>query len=147
MITSKTTIMRIGFFLTLLYLGMSVSAQTKKDTKITVRVQDTTGVFNKITMLLYERGYNIQRKDEALKVISTDEKSWGSASAKYRFIIKDSSVVISGDVASNISLALGVDRHFQPIFFGGMKGSDLRTSWNEMLALAKKIGEDISYSK
>lgn len=64
-----------------------------------------------------------------LKVIGTDENAPGSYSTKYGFIIKDTAVILFRDIASNVSLSFGgakIERQFTPIYFGGMKGSDLR---------------------
>lgn len=142
--------MKCILLLAALCLSLSATAQTKKDTKITVTVQDTAGLFNKVAMLLYDKGYGIQRKDESLKVISSDEKTISSGSVKYRFILKDFTVIISGDVASNVTLSIGgakAERSFSPIYYGGMKNSILRLGWNEMVSLAKELGTEIVYSK
>src|SRR5688572_30273980 len=65
--------------------------QEKKDSKVIIKIADTTGVLNKISLVLYERGYSILQKDEQLKFIATDEKTFKAAngSFKYRFFVKE----------------------------------------------------------
>ena len=50
-------------------------AQSKHDSKIIVTPDDTTNLFNRVVLSLYERGYTLETKDEQLKFIATGEKS------------------------------------------------------------------------
>jgi hypothetical protein len=144
---------KVKYLLSNLFLicSLSIFAQHKHDSKIIVPT-DTAGLFNRIVKHLYKDGYAIEQKDESNGFILTKEKSLksGSASVKFKFLIGDSSLIVTGDAASDLTISIyGVkaERTFEIIDFSGMKGSMQRKAWEEMLAVAREFGSNISYSK
>lgn len=131
-------------------------AQTKNDTKIIVSNPDTS-LFNKVCLLLYERGYTLKEKDKELGFVATNDKSVKGSTLRLRFLIKDTTVAITGDVYNDFASALvrGTlasntskdETYYLPIRNAGMKNSGLRDAWNEMLSIAKQFGNQITYAK
>jgi len=122
----------------------------KGDAKIIVIPSDTANLFKRVVLALLEKGYTIESKDEQLKYIASSEMALGSRSIKIRILIKDSIIIFSGQVANNVSFSLGsakTERVFYNIYYGGMKGSDLRIAWKELDNFARHFGTNISYSK
>lgn len=129
-------------------------AQVKNDTKITVPVNDTS-MFNKVCLILYEKGYTLKQKDKELGFIATDDRAINGTTLRLKFLVKDS-VVITGDVYNEMAAALARGRYadkaikdesyYTPIRFAGMKGSGLKDAWNEMNKIANLIGTP-KYSK
>ena len=108
------------------------------------------GAGGRILLALFEKGYSIESKDEQLKLLASTERSWGSRSVKIRAMIKDSVIIFTGQVANNVSFSFGgakIERTFYNIYYGGMKGSDLRIAWEELDSFAKRFGPDVKYSK
>src|SRR5688500_9251377 len=142
-------------FLFLLIPTLSFS-QKKNDSKIIVSISDTS-LFNKVCLLLYEKGYTLKEKDKELGFIATNDKSIKGTTLRMRFLLKDSSVTITGDVYNDFAAALvkGTlaanmskdEAYYTPIINAGMKKSGLRDAWEEMLSVAKQIGDQITYSK
>lgn len=130
-------------------------AQAKNDTKINVSTKDT-GLYNKVCLLLYERGYTLKQKDKELGFIATDDKSVNGTAIRLKFIVKDTSVTVTGDLYNDIAAALARGRfaanvskdesYYMPIRFAGMKGSGVKDAWLEMEKVAKLIGTP-TYSK
>ena len=121
---------------------------SKKDTKIIVAL-DTTGKYNELCLKLYDVGFSLDKKDPEFKFIETGEKSIGSRSIKIRAIVKDSIIVFSGLVANDVTISLygaKAERTFSEIYFGGMKGRDLRIAWEYLDNFAKQFGA-VKYSK
>lgn len=139
--------MRYIFFL--LLIPTLCFSQDKKDKKIIVTVSDTANLFSKVKLSLYEQGYTVEQSDEQLKFIATGEKSLGSRSIKLRTLIKEGKITFTGTFANDVTLSFGgakAERTFMELYYGGMKGSDLRIAWNEMEKVAKSFGQ-ITYSK
>lgn len=141
-------------YLTLLLLFCSsiCFCQSKGDTKIIVTPADTSNLFNRIVLFLYESGYTLESKDETLRFIATSEKSLKklNASMKLRVLEKEGKCIITGFTAFNFELKiLGAkqERTFDSVKFGAMKGSVNRECWNEMEAVARNFGTEIQYSK
>lgn len=126
--------------------------QSKKDTKISVTTTDTSGLFKRVALAMYERGYTFENKDDQLQFISTHPKQlqkW-SAEMKFRMLVKDSTVSITGSIALNVELSLGgvkSTKSFSDIYYGGAKNSPLREAWVEMDTIARLIGGKVTYSK
>ncbi len=141
----------LTLILLLIFYSISYSQQLqKKDTKIIVVSADTSNLFNRIILALFERGYSIESKDEQLKLLASTERAWGSRSVKIRAMIKDSVIIFTGQVANNVTISLWgakAERTFDNIYYGGMKGSDLRIAWEELDSFAKEFGSDLKYSK
>jgi hypothetical protein len=133
--------------LLLILFPMCLAAQEKKDTKIIVHV-DTTGAINKIKSALFENGYTVESQDDSF--IASTEKSIDGCSVKIRTLLKSDHIVITGQVANDVTISLGgvkAERTFSQVYYGGMKGSPLRIAWNEVVRFAKMIGTDITFSK
>lgn len=143
--------MKTLFFICLFLVCTLCHAQEKKDTKIIVTVTDTSSLFNRVITGLFEKGFTIVQKDRDLGLIATEERPIkNSASIKLKAQIKDSTISFFGEVANDVTISLGgvkMERTFERIYYGGMKGSDLRNAWNEMLSIAKQFGTEIKYSK
>jgi hypothetical protein len=141
-------------YLLILLLAPCLSfGQQKKDNKIIVTVSDTANLFNRVIKTLYAAGYIVDVKDEENNFLSTKEKSLpkdASTSVIIKAFINSNIVTFSGEGASNVTFSLGgakAERTFTGIYYGGMKGSSLRNSWNELDAIAKQLGGIITYSK
>lgn len=117
----------------------------KKAKKVFVSNHDSTAaVINKLALLLFERGFTIENKDEKMGFISTKEqpsKRFGT-SMKVRAIVKDSMVVFTATVAITSGES---NPTFLDVYFGGAKWSPLRDSWNELVAIASAYGKIVKY--
>jgi hypothetical protein len=139
------------FFLLLPLFSLS-QTPPKKATKVIVHITDSANtMMNKLAVILFEKGYTIEHKNDSLKLISTGEKSHPkqSVSTKLRISIKDTCMVFTGTHALDIHLSLyGVTtaRTFDPTYYGGSKNSPLRKSWDELVDIAKEFGP-ITFSK
>jgi hypothetical protein len=134
--------MRYVFIFSLLIPTLSF-AQQKKDTKIIVTVQDTTNILNRIALALYEKGYTLDQKDEAVKFIATKEKAiavW-KMPIKVRALVKNNTIVLSGDYIPP------TDNKWNEVNFRGHKKSMDMQAWDELRGIAESIGNQITYSK
>jgi hypothetical protein len=128
-------------------------AQEKKDTKIIIHLSDTAGAVNKIVKVFYERGFTIDQKDLENGFVLTKERTVpddNAASMIIKAFVKDSSVVLSGSIALNVTFSLGsakAERTFVEMRYGGAKKSSLRLAWNELESVARLIGGKVTYSK
>lgn len=137
------------YLLLFLLLPFVSTSQEKKDSKVIVIAKDTSNLFRRVAAFLQADGYSFEQKDEVLQFIATGEKQMprSGGSGKLRASIKDSTVTITGLVAADSFLSKGDTKTFEPVSYKGMKGSLNMKVWNEMLALARELGEQISYSK
>lgn len=144
--------MRKFMILALLIPALSY-AQQKKDSKIIVKVSDTTSLYNNIIRQLYQRGYIVEQKDEQNGFIATKEKTLpndATTSVIIKAIVDSGNITLTGEVADNVTMSIGgakLQRRFTPIYYGGMKGSSLRNSWNELNAIASQFGREITYAR
>jgi hypothetical protein len=131
----------------LLILPLLMFGQNKKDTKIIVPA-DTVNILNKLVSEFYDKGFSIERRDDQVKFVETTEKNIGHyCSLKLRAQVKDSVIVFTGLIAVNYNLfGPPSARTFDPLYYGGMKGSDMRKSWELMEEVAKKFGR-LTYGK
>jgi hypothetical protein len=118
-------------------------AQSKGDTKIIITVPDSTGLFNKVAMVLYEKGYSLAQKDESLHYMATNEKATKYANVKIYALTKGNEVILSGDMDGTFTVIVD----YEPITFRGMKGSLYKRVFAELQAIADKIGGEIRYGK
>lgn len=118
-------------------------AQSKGDTKIIITAPDTTGLFNKVAMVLYEKGYSLAQKDEALKFMATNEKTTKWANIKVNALVKGNEVTLSGDMDATFTVIVD----YEPMIFLGMKNSLYKRVFAELQAIADKIGGEIRYGK
>lgn len=126
----------------------------KKASKIIVMVKDSANaLMDKLTKTLFDYGFTIDNKDEKLKLLSTKERTLKKYNAlvKIRASINDTAVLFVGDIALGFDIELFGIRNHQPsyseIYYGGAKKSPLREAWNEMDAIAHKVGDNITYAK
>lgn len=131
------------FLLILLLCPFLSFAQSKGDTKIIITAPDSTGLFNKVAMVLYERGYSLAQKDEALKFMATTTRPVKYMNIKVNALVKNNEVTLTG----TYDLAVTEIDDTDPIMFRGVKGSYLRNAWAELQAIADKIGGEIRYGK
>jgi hypothetical protein len=94
-------------------------------------------------MVLYESGYSLAQKDEALKFMASNEKILRWANVKVNALVKGNEVILSGVFDPVVSVITDPE----PIVYRGMKGSIYRTTFAELQAIADKIGGQIRYSK
>lgn len=131
-----------------------VNEPPKKSSKIIVLVKDTANnLLDRLTKTLFDHGYTIDNKDEKLKLISTKERSSKKYSTltKIRASINDTSLVLVSEIALGFSVELFGTRDLQPsyssVYYGGSKKSPLREAWNELDAIAREFGDNITYGK
>ena len=143
-----------ALLLFLIFYSVSYSQQPiKNDTKIIVVPTDSTNIFNRIVVALFEQGYTIESKDLELKFVSTLEKSFGSWAIKIRAIVKDSIIVFSGEIAGNVTFSLGgakIEKTFSELsYYTGAfsKGNDYRKAWDVLDSFARGFGTLVKYSK
>lgn len=133
----------------LFFVPLFSPAQKKKDNVIIIKT-DTAGIFNQALNILYDNGYTIQTADRVNGVILSEEKTVKNALVKLRIRVKDSSVLLSGQVALAMEISFGsatMTKTFEPVYYGGSKNSPLRSAWNELNTIALKIGSQIEYAK
>lgn len=127
-------------------------SQEKKDSKIIVRVSDTSNLFTRLSMAIIDKGYSFENRDQSLGFISTAEHPVKNTagSLKIRAIIKDTAIVFTGlfalDFEQNI-LGVKLERTFEPVTFLGEKNGSYKVCWREMESIAKQFGTKITYSK
>jgi hypothetical protein len=139
----------------LLFLSLFSHGQEppKKASKIIVLTKDTDNtLLNKITLALFERGFAIDTKDEALKLLTTKERPSKkyAAQSKIQARITDTSIVFTSTIALSLTLEMfGVSSlpTFDPVTYSGSKKSPMREAWNEMAEVAALFGNEIVYSK
>lgn len=131
---------------------ISAFGQQKNDKVITVTLSDSA-LFNRVALVLIERGHTLKQKDKELGFISTDQKNVNNSLMLLKVIIKDTTATITGslfnDIYARMITKTGPEdfRNYTEIKNIGMKGSGARDCWNEMDAVAKAIGGSITYSK
>jgi hypothetical protein len=131
------------FLLILLLCPFLSFAQSKGDTKVIITAPDSAGLFNKVAMVLYERGYSLAQKDEALKFMATNEKTTKWANIKVNALVKGNEVTLSGDMDATFTVIVD----YEPMIFLGMKNSLYKRVFAELQAIADKIGGEIRYGK
>lgn len=145
------------FFLT----GIKLEAQKqttkaqeppKKSSKIIVAPNDSAELLNRIAITLLDKGFEIDRKDNELRTVTTKERSMpkGAAQTKIQAHIIDTVIVFTSILCVQIEMNLyGVTSKptFDPVTYSGIKGSYMRVAWNELDEIARKFGDKIIYSK
>jgi hypothetical protein len=125
-------------FLALLLPALS-HAQQRGDTKIIVNVKDTANLLNRISLALYERGYDIHTKDTAVGFISTEPKAMSlSWLVKGRFLIKGNTIVITGEVGVNSNADRRIS--FEPMEYRGLSISLNKGAWEELEEIGRQFG-------
>lgn len=129
--------------LLILLIPFSSLGQKKGNTKVIV---DSVSL-ETITLTLFENGYNIDFKDEKLKIVSTKTKDIGAIGVRVRVVQKDSFTIITGEVVDRASMIVigSSEPIYSPIKYGGMKGSTRRDTWNELVKMAGLIAPIVRY--
>ena|SRR3972149_10307388 len=129
-------------------------APPKKSSKIIVIAQDSANtLLDRLSGVLFDKGYTIETKDEKVKYITTKgqpSKNYGTIS-KIRARINDTAIVFSSQIAINSDRdILGIKRpelDYMDVDFRGSKKSAMREAWNELEEIARNFGNKIVYSK
>lgn len=125
----------------------------KKASKIIVLTKDTSNIlFDKIVVTLFDQGFQIETKDEKLKIISTKERPMkkGNFLTKIQARINDTAIVFTSTMALGFQMEIlgtKMEQTFDPVTYSGMKGSYMRVAWNELEEIARQFGDKIVYSK
>jgi hypothetical protein len=116
-------------------------AQSKGDTKVIITVADSAGLFNKVAMALYEKGYSLTQKDESLHFLATSEKPIKWANIKMNALVKGKEIILSGFYDATLFAIV----KFEPIVYRNTKFD--RNNFAELQSIAEKIGGEIRYGK
>lgn len=127
----KDNTMKVVIPIAILIVSFLFGTQIKRATKIIVHT-DTTGKFESLQTALHERGYSIDRKNDALKVIVSKEKSGVIICAR----VSDSSIVFTGQVVNNITLPLYGIRQEKSI-----DSINSGAGWAELFSFAELFGK------
>lgn len=136
----------ITFFLFFLVLSFTAFSQSAKDQRLILTPTDTTNLFNRLVMVLYDRGYTLEQKDDNLKFVATTEHSIPKEvmTVKVRGIVKDGTVILYGLFGART--VSPQSRDFYPIEY--RKGKIWSNAhFKELQAIAEAIGGEITYSK
>lgn len=134
-------------FLAFLLIPIISFSQTKKDFKIIVNVADTTNLFNRVSLAFIEQGYVVETRQPDIGFMATGARTFKgmtAASSMFKALIKDSTVTFTGMVRIDVNF-MGSPDTFSPIHYTA-KGSMHRKVWDEMLLIAQKFGNRISYA-
>lgn len=126
----------------------------KKSSKIIVMARDTGNtLLNRLSGILFDKGYSIDTKDEQVKYIITKgqpSKSYGTIS-KVRARINDTAIIFTSQIAIDSERDIfGVKRKeldYMDVDYRGAKKSAMREAWNELDAIARQFGDKIVYGK
>lgn len=134
---------------------VSVNAQPpKKSSKIITMVSDSANILlDRLSGILFDRGYTIDSKDEKAKYIITKARAsnnYGTIS-KIRARINDTAIVFTSQIALDSDRdILGIKRaeiSYMDVDYRGSKKSAMREAWIELDAIARMFGDKIFYSK
>lgn len=142
-----------------MFISLSARAQTsakeqppKKASKIIVLVRDSANtLLDRITSVLYDKGFTIDQKDDKVKFISTKDlpsKKWMTI-YKIKARINDTAIVFTGQIAFNKDTdILGIKESVKTYWdIEAGKGGSMKEAWNELDAIARMFGDKIVYSK
>jgi hypothetical protein len=116
-------------------------AQSKGDTKIIITAPDSTGLFNKVAMVFYGKGYSLAQKDEQLHYMASNEKPIKYANVKVNALVKGNEVTLSGFFDATFFKLVS----FEPIVYKNHKLD--KFIFSELQAIADAIGGNIRYGK
>jgi hypothetical protein len=125
----------------------------RKANKIIVLVKDSSNtLFDKLVLTLFDKGFAVDNKDEKLKIISTKERTMkkGNFLTKIQVRINDTAIVFTSTMALGFEMRIlgtKMEQTYDPVTYSGLKGSYMRTAWNELDEIARKFGDKIVYSK
>jgi hypothetical protein len=115
--------------------------QQKKDSKVIVSVSDTSNLFNRITLALYEKGYTLDTKDESVGFIKTKEKEMEDYFAYQSMTV----FIKQGVITLTSKIRLGGVGTFDVEYMGERKNA-FTASWNEVVSFGKQFGT-VSFSR
>lgn len=125
----------------------------KKASKIIVLAKDSANtLFDKLILVLFDKGFTVDNKDEKLKIVSTKERPSKKLNilTKIQARINDTAIVFTSTMALGFDMELfgtKMTQTYDPVTYSGMKGSAIRVAWNELEAIARLFGDNIFYSK
>ncbi|MEP6845612.1 MAG: hypothetical protein ABI861_06400 [Panacibacter sp.] len=142
---SNTEIMKYFFLIIIMFLQIVSFAQKKKDNTI-VLLDDVT--LSKIKTILFQNGYSIENNDSLY--INTTPQQVAKTAAIVKFLIArtETAIYIKGLVKPVVDIQFGetkVSNDFSIIYYGGMKGSILKDSWNELQRISLLLSDNIKY--
>ena len=144
--------MKLLALLTLSRLSHAACSQAPKNAyKITAT--DTLSLdanFKLVMNALIEMGYEVANTEREFGLITTGTKQIPKMGGVYylSIVAKDKKVLITGQLRMNGGIAVGgiiTTDDFSPIYNGGLKGSGLRRSFEEMEKVARSISPSITY--
>lgn len=139
-------------FIVILLLVLSFSVNAQECPKRTNKLIANTGLskednFLKVGQTLIDNNFEIDVKDRDFYTISTKQKMVnGTDGYALNFIIKDSIIILTGKIKSNIKITMyGVqsEGHWFRVENKGGLSNPFRQSFNEMYDLFKKISINI----
>lgn len=143
------------YFLFVFLIPTLCFSQEKKDSKIVVATD--SNAFNSTCLYLLEHGYTLKQKDKELGFIMTNDRTIKGTVIRLKFLVKDTSIAVTGDLYNDLAAALTRsslandiakdEKYYTPINNIGMKNSGSRDAWNEMLEVAKHLGTNLTFSK
>lgn len=143
----------ISFLTVVNLMGQQQTAEPpKKANKIVVLKDSTNDLLNKVALALLDKGFEIDKKDNELKTVTTKEKSMpkGAAQTKIQARISDTAIVFTSTLCVQLEYNISgtiIKPTFDPVTYSGIKGSYMREAWNELEEIARKFGNNIVYSK
>lgn len=115
-----------------------VNAQEKHDNEILI-----SGATLKQTINAFmDAGFRIDKYDTTMGFVYIAPKDEGAATIFYQARLKDSSIIITG----NLRIVV-LSSSLVPIECRGMSRSVMRLAWNEMDKISKSIGLPVFYAK
>lgn len=135
-------------------VGTNPNEPPKRASKIIVMVKDSANtLLDRLSGILFDKGYTIDTKDEKVKYITTKgqpSKNYGTIT-KVRARINDTAIIFTSQIAVNSDTdILGIKRaepDYMDVDYRGSKKSAMREAWNELEAIALKFGDKIIYAK
>ncbi|CAN5576186.1 hypothetical protein BH10BAC2_BH10BAC2_10230 [soil metagenome] len=130
-------------FAFLLLLSFSCHAQKKGDNTF---LFPPSVPIDRFKIVLFQNGYSIENNDTVY--LSTDTKAVPKTSVIMKFIVAktDTAIFLKGMVKPAVTLG-NFQADFSVAYFGGMKGSQVRDSWNEANRIALLIDSSVRYLK
>lgn len=130
-----------SLFTALFFIPVLCFGQHKKDSKIIVAVSDTANLITKISTVLYDNDYVIEKRDEQFILTQGKPLDKWPGSLKIKCLIKNNTIILSG--LCNVPL---IDKSDFAVEYKGVKGSVMMTAWAEIDKIAKLLGT-VTYSK
>lgn len=113
--------------------------------KIIVTV-DTTGLMDRLNLVLIEKGYIIEERNDRVGYIITKSKSVGyhAGRLKVRGIIRKDALELTGQT-TELGAKSSANEDLSHLKFVGAKGSFNKDSWKELENIATQFGKELQY--